>query len=189
MVLPYRFYRRIKSPLDGVEYAIKVDFLSEPSVAKRLLLGEFLAVQKDLQAVVIRGSSVVFAHNFHHNIKGVLPSGAETKAHAQISDVVGSLATKGLALKGRYKEKDAYDVYFVLRYYKGGPKKVAEEVRSFLGEPIVAEALEEIREKFRSARSEGPFQVARFLAPEDESLRDRIQGEAHTVLEVFFDAL
>lgn len=188
-VLPYRFYRRIKSSLNGVEYAIKVDFISEPDAAKRLLPDKFLAVQKDLQAVVIRGSSVVFSHNFQHKIEGALPSGAETKALAKISDVVGSLATKGLALKGRYKEKDAYDIYFVLRYYRGGPRKVAEEVRSFLGEPIVAEALEEIREKFRTARSEGPFQVARFLAPEDERLRDRTQGEAYTVLKAFFDAL
>lgn len=188
-VLPYRFYRSVKSPLDGIEYVIEVDFISEPDVAKRLLPSKFLAVQKDLQAVVIRGSSVVFSHNFEHNVTGVLPSGAETRALARVSDVVGSLVTKGLALKGRYKEKDAYDIYFVLRSYKGGPKKVAEEVRSFLGESVVAEALEEIRDKFRSVRSEGPFQVAYFLAPGDERLRERIQGEAYAVLRAFFDGL
>jgi len=188
-VLPYRFFRSVKSPLDGAEYVIKVDFISEPDVVKRLLPGKLLAVQKDLQAVVIRGSSVVFSHNFEHNIKGVLPSGAEAKALARVSDVVGSLATKGLALKGRYKEKDAYDIYFVLRYYKGGPRKVAEEVRSFFGESVVVEALEVIRDKFRSVRAEGPFQVAYFLAPEDDRLRERIQGEAYAVLRAFFDGL
>ena len=188
-VLPYRFYRNVKSPLDSTEYKIEVDFISEPDVVKRLLPDKFLAVQKDLQAVVIRGSTIVFSHNFEHNIAGVLPSGAETRALAKVSDVVGSLATKGLALKGRYKEKDAYDIYFVLRYYEGGPRKAAEEVRSFLGESIVAEALEEIRDKFRTVRSEGPFQVAYFLAPGDERLRERIQGEAYAVLRAFFDGL
>jgi len=188
-VLPYRFYRSVKSPLDSVEYKIEVDFISEPDVVKRLSPEKFLAVQKDLQAVVIRGSGVVFFHNFEHEIEGVLPSGAETKVVTKVSDVVGSLATKGLALKGRYKEKDAYDIYFVLRHYEGGPKKVAEEVRGFVDETVVAEALEEIREKFRSARSEGPFQVAYFLAPEDERLRERIQGEAYAVLRMFFDEL
>jgi len=79
--------------------------------------------------------------------------------------------------------------YFVLRYYKGGPKKVAEEVRSFIDEPVVAEALEEIRDKFRTVRSEGPFQVAYFLAQEDERLRERIQGEAYAVLSTFFNAM
>ena len=115
-------------------------------------------------------SSVVLSHNFEHKIAGVLPTGAETRALSRISDVVGSLATKGLALKGRYKEKDAYDIYSVLRHYGGGAKRVAEEVRNFLSEAIVAEALEEIKDKFGSVRSEGPFQVARFLAPEDERL-------------------
>jgi hypothetical protein len=188
-VLPYRFYRSVKSPFDGVEYKIEVDFISEPDVVKRLSPEKFLAVQKDLQAVVIRGSGVVFSHNFEHKIEGVLPSGAETKVSARVSDVVGSLATKGLALKGRYKEKDAYDIYFVLRHYRGGPKKVAEEMRGFVDESVVAEALEEIRDKFRNVRSEGPFQVAYFLAPEDERLRDRIQGEAYAVSRTFFDSL
>ncbi len=142
-----------------------------------------------MQAVVIRGSGIVFSHNFEHEIDGVLPSGAETKVLAKISDVVGSLVTKGLALKGRYKEKDAYDIYFVLRHYRGGPKKAAEEMRGFVNESVVAEALEEIRDKFRNVRSEGPFQVAYFLAPEDERLRERIQGEAYAVLRTFFDSL
>jgi len=188
-VLPFRFYRSVKSPLDGAEYKIKVDFISEPDIVERLSPDKFLAVQRDLQAVVIRGSSVVFSHNFEHNIQGVLPSAAETKVLAKVSDVVGSLATKGLALKGRYKEKDAYDIYFVLRYYKGGPKMAAEEVRGFFEDPVVAEALGEIKEKFRTVRSEGPFQVAYFLSPEDEGLRERIQGEAYAVLSAFFDSL
>jgi hypothetical protein len=131
-VLPYRFYRSVRSPLDGVEYRIEVDFISEPDVVERLSSDKFLAVQRDLQAVVIRGSSVVFSHNFEHRIEGILPSGAETKAVAKVSDVVGCLATKGLALKGRYKEKDAYDIYFVLRYYKGGPKKLRRKCVALL---------------------------------------------------------
>jgi len=188
-VLPYRFYRSVKSPFDGVEYKIEVDFISEPDVVKRLSPEKFLTVQKDLQAVVIRGSGIVFSHNFEHEIEGVLPSGAETNVLAKISDVVGSLATKGLALKGRYKEKDAYDIYFVLRHYKGGPKKAAEEMYGFVNESVIAEALEEIRDKFRNVRSEGPFQVAYFLAPEDNQLRERIQGEAYAVLRMFFDNL
>ena len=66
---------------------------------------------------------------------------------------------------------------------------MAEEMRGFVDESVVAEALEEIRDKFRNVRSEGPFQVAYFLAPEDERLRDRIQGEAYAVSRTFFDSL
>lgn len=187
--LPFRFYRTVKSALDGAEYSIKVDFITEPEAAQKLSGKKFMAVQKDLQAVIIRGSSIVFSHNFEHTIGGVLPSGASTKAVTKIADIVGSLTTKGLALKGRYKEKDAYDIYFTLRHYRGGPARAAEIVAAYTGEPIVGEALAEIRAKFETAKSEGPFQVAYFLAPSDEKLRERIQGEAHTVLRVFFENL
>lgn len=151
-VLPFRFYRTVKSPLDGVEYKIEVDFITEPDKMEELSRNMFLAVQRDLQAVIIRGSSVVFSHNFEHIIEGVLPNGAETSVMAKTSDVVGCIATKGLALKGRYKEKDAYDIYFVLKYFRGGPKRAAEELRKCVSEPIIVEALEEIKEKFKSAR-------------------------------------
>lgn len=36
-VLPYRFYRSVKSPFDGVEYKIEVDFISEPASPLRQL--------------------------------------------------------------------------------------------------------------------------------------------------------
>lgn len=94
-----------------------------------------------------------------------------------------------MALKGLYKEKDAYDIYTTLRHYRGGPKRVADRIRMYIGDPTVAEALAEIREKFKTARSEGPFQVAYFLAPDDETLRERIQGEAYAVLRAFFERL
>ncbi|MFQ6076427.1 MAG: hypothetical protein ACE5Z5_09895 [Candidatus Bathyarchaeia archaeon] len=51
------------------------------------------------------------------------------------------------------------------------------------------EAVDEIREKFRSPRSEGPFQVAYFLAPEDKAMRERVQGDAFATLRLFLESL
>jgi len=48
-VLPYRFYRSAKSPLDSKDYDIEVDFITEPHVVERLHPSMFLAVQRDLQ--------------------------------------------------------------------------------------------------------------------------------------------
>jgi len=188
-VLPFRFYRSIRSPSDGQNYTIEIDFITEPHVAERLHPSAFLAVQRGLQAVVIRGSSIVFSHNFEHVIEGTLPTGAETRVTGKIANVVGCIATKGLALKGRYKEKDPYDIYFLLRHYRGGPERAAREVLSHLDDPIVMEAAKEIGEKFRTPRSEGPFQVAYFLAPEDEATRERFQGETFATLRLFLEKL
>jgi len=187
--LPYRFYRTIQSPLGGKSCTVEVDFITEPHVVKRLHPSMFLAIQRDLQAIVIRGSSIVFSHNFRHEIEGTLPSGAETRVTCKVADVVGCIATKGLALKGRYKEKDPYDIYFLLRRYRGGPERAAREVRSHLNDPIIREAVDEIKERFRTPRSEGPFQVAYFLAPEDEATRERIQGDAFATLRLFLENL
>jgi len=188
-VLPYRFHRTIRSPLDGQSYTIEVDFITEPHVVERLHPSMFLAIQRDLQAIVIHGSSIVFSHNFRNEIEGTLPSGAETKATCNVADVVGCIATKGLALKGRYKEKDSYDIYFFLRHYRGGPERTAREVRGHLNDPTIKEAVDEIKERFRTPRSEGPFQVAYFLAPEDEATRERIQGDAFATLRLFLENL
>ena len=188
-ILPYRFYRSIRSPSDGQDYVIEVDFITEPHIAQKMQPSAFLAVQRDLQAVIVRGSSIVFSHNFEHIIKGVLPSGAETSVTCKIADLVGCITTKGLALKGRYKEKDPYDIYYLLRHYQGGLEKAAREARLYLKNPIVKEAIDEIKEKFKTAKSEGPFQAAYFLAPEDEQLRERIQGDVYIVLRTFIDNL
>ena len=118
-----------------------------------------------------------------------MPSGAETRVTCKIADVVGCITTKGLALKGRNKEKDPYDIYFLLRHYRGGPETAAREVTKHLNNSTVMEAVDEIRERFRTPRSEGPFQVAYFLAPEDEMMRERIQGEAFTTLRLFLENL
>ena len=189
MVLPYRFYRSIRSPIDGRHYTIEVDFITEPHVAERLHPSLFLKVQRDLQAVVIRGSGIVFSHNFRHVIKGILPSGAETGVSGRIADAVGCIVTKGLALKGRYKEKDPYDIYFLLRHYQGGPERAAKEVLRHLDDPVVVEAVDEIRERFRTPRSDGPFQVAYFLSPGDEMARERVQGEVFATLRLFLENL
>ena len=58
-----------------------------------------------------------------------------------------------------------------------------------LVERVVKEAMDEIRERFRTPRSEGTFQVAYFLAPEDEEARERIQGDAYITFRLFLENL
>jgi len=42
--LPFRFYRNVTSPLDGMEYNIEVDFIGEPEVVEELSPDKFLLV-------------------------------------------------------------------------------------------------------------------------------------------------
>jgi len=54
---------------------------------------------------------------------------------------------------------------------------------------VVVEAVDEIRERFRTPRSDGPFQVAYFLSPGDEMARERVQGEVFATLRLFLENL
>lgn len=185
---PFTFHRVVRSPFNGKEHEIEVDFLTEPEEAKRLH-PQFLHIQRDLQAVVMPGCSVVFSHNFKHTIKGALPGGGMTSVSANVADVVGSLTMKGLALEGRYKEKDSYDIYSMVKFFGGGPVGAARQVKKHLTTPVIKRAMHLMREKFKTQRLEGPFQVARFMAPLDAGERDRIQADAYITAKGFFTEL
>ena len=184
---PFTFYRVVRS-FGGKEHEIEVDFLTEPEEAKRLH-PQFLHVQKDLQAVVMPGCSVALSHNFKHAIKGALPEGGITSVSANVADIVGSLTMKGLALEGRYKEKDPYDIYSLVKFFEGGPRGAARQVKKHLTTPMIKRAMHMIKQKFETQRSEGPFQVARFMAPSNAGGQARIQADAHITLKEFFTRL
>jgi hypothetical protein len=60
---------------------------------------------------------------------------------------------KGLcALKGRYKQKDAYDIYYCIRNYPDGPETLAEECRPLLDHAkAVQQGYKFIADKFDTA--------------------------------------
>lgn len=179
-VMTYRFVKSIVSTVDSQSYDILLDFITEPLDTK---------IQEGLVAAGIRGCSVALKHFFKHLIRGVLPGNGEIALESRVVNVVGCLTTKGLAMKGRYKEKDPYDVYTVIRYFKNGPVDTAKEFRNYLEDPIIKEALQTIREQFSSSSSEGPYSVARFMFPADAAMQIRIRTDAYMQLEKFFNSL
>jgi hypothetical protein len=134
-------------------------------------------VQHDLLARKARGCDIVFDRCFGYELSGVLPDGAENTVQVKIADVVGCLTMKGITLGERYHEKDAYDIYSVIAYYRGGPAGVAQAVRPHLDNALVREGVDTIAEKFQSIRSVGPVGVGHFLAS-DSAERERITADA-----------
>jgi len=62
-------------------------------------------------------------------MKGTMPDGINNKVEIAVCSIPALLAMKGYALLGRNKEKDAYDaydVYYCIRNYPGGPEALAE---------------------------------------------------------------
>jgi hypothetical protein len=86
---------------------------------------------------------------------------------------------KAMALSGRLMEKDAWDIYYCVRYYPGGISKLAAEFQPHLENGLVQEALAIIAEKFATPDHVGPKHVADFDGNTDPEERDRLRQDAY----------
>jgi len=65
-------------------------------------------------------------------IDGPMPAGGTNRVEIAVCSIPALLAMKGHALRGRYKQKDAYDIYYCIRNYPGGIGALAEDCRPIL---------------------------------------------------------
>ncbi|MCX6666439.1 MAG: hypothetical protein NT038_10370 [Euryarchaeota archaeon] len=133
------------------------------------------------------GVDIVFQNFFEEQIRGIFPDGGSTQETIRIANLAASLTMKGIVLGERYKEKDAYDIYYLVTYYKNGPVDVAEELRNHLSNSLVVEALTTIRDNFRGRESSGPTWVANFLNEMDGDARERRLTDVFMNLNEFLD--
>ena len=163
------------------------------SVEVDLLAGEYEGTgdahrtQKvqDVRARKARGADLAFEMAREVVVIGTLPSGGKDTATVRVAAIVPFLIMKGMALHDRLKEKDAWDIYFCLRYYPGGLDALIEEFRPHLNHGLVQEGLRKIEEKFASPEHVGPRFVANFDGlddPEERALRQRDAYERVAIL-------
>jgi hypothetical protein len=170
---------------DGVARDIQVDFLTAAPDGE---VDQFVQrqLQPDLRAKTLRGAEIALRHHAPHRVYATLADGSEGNAEVEMLDAVGCLGTKGVALGARFKHKDAYDIVSVLDNYGKGVREVSDLVRPFAQEPLMAGALQVIREKFATEKSDGPMWYAEFLQPGDDEARLRLQQRAFQLASEFF---
>ena len=81
---------------------------------------------------------------------------------------------KALAFLGRGENKDAYDLYYLIRHCGGGVEDVAACLRPLIGDDEAQKALQILRDDFLDHHGVGPRRVAEFLhgGPDDEIQAD-----------------
>ncbi len=167
----FRFERVLASAKSKREYSLHLDFLTEPDAALNTLeKDQLVEVQNDLKACLIAGSSIVFDFNCEETIEATVPGDGEANSPMTMADIVGSLAMKGQALRGRFKDKDYYDIYAVAGFHEGNPQKAgASFTRSMrkkgfrIEEPIIWTSLSTINNSFSNLSRVGPAMVSRFV--------------------------
>ena len=81
---------------------------------------------------------------------------------------------KALAFQQRGENKDAYDLYYLVRNYGKGVEDVAGRLFPLLADPAAQEAMDILKQDFQTHDCVGPRRVADFLRgmPDDEIQAD-----------------
>lgn len=84
---------------------------------------------------------------------------------------------KALAFGLRGENKDAYDLFYVVRNFGNGPAEVATHLVPLLGSESAAEALAILERDFKEPDSIGPSRVAQFVyGQRDVGLQTDVAG-------------
>jgi hypothetical protein len=160
----FQLVRQVPAQDGGSPIDVIVDFLM-PRGAKIVkndppLIGEFAVQRADGADLALRFCQMVL-------ITGFMPTGGTNQVEIAVCSIPALLAMKGHALKKRFKQKDAYDIYYSILNYPDGAEALAEECRPLLGYPSGAKGYAFIAEKFDTVDGYGPTCVRRFVEDTD----------------------
>lgn len=146
-----------------------------------------------LRVQQIDGCGIAIAHHHSKELSGRMPDGRHNSVEIPVASIAALLVMKGYALIGRDKMKDAYDIYYSIRNYPGGPGKLGEECQELLNDPVAKEGFEHIKRKFYSRDSFGPETVRGFLDEAPPQFTDldpeQVQTDAYGQVSAFLKSL
>jgi hypothetical protein len=96
----------------------------------------------------------------NHKLEGTMPDGRPNSLEIRVASIPALLVMRGYALVGRDKQKDAYDIYFCVREFEGGPDVLAQACAPLLNDAIALKGFQNIAEKFSAQDSYGPVTVS-----------------------------
>ena len=126
-----------------------------------------------------RGCDIAFDNPETIQIEGELPGGGIDTVSIKVASIDTFLCMKGMALDGRLKEKDAWDIYYCIREFPGGMDALVERLRPRIKHGLVREALEKIGVHFASPEHRGPRHVADFEEVTDPEEREAVKRDAY----------
>ena len=182
---PFSFSREVD--IEGRIIKVRVDFLA----------GEYGGTSnkhrtqsiQDLHPRKARACDLAFTQTISVQIIGELPQGGKDQAYIQVASIVPFLMMKAQAIDGRLKEKDAYDIYYCLRYYPGGHQALVDAFKSFPKNKLIDEGLNILRDKFASPDHIGPVFTADFLEEKDQEAREMIKRDAYERIRALLESM
>jgi hypothetical protein len=175
---PFQLRRWVKID-DGDPIPVLVDLLMPRGVKTKKNRPPFL---EGLRVQGVDGGQIALEHNTVLRVDGQMPDGRKNAVEIHVATIPALLVMKGYALAQRDKLKDAYDVWYCVKYFPGGLEELADACRALLDDHVARTGFINIAGKFRSDDDYGPVSVRRFLAGVDlfsEMTPEQIQTDAY----------
>jgi len=157
--------QRWKTDTDG---KVTIDFLVSPT-APTDVGGKIKDIEHDFAAIIAPGLHLAFRDRRKIPLTSRTVKGEEATRDIWVCGPGAYVVLKALAFDSRGENKDAYDLYYVVRNYGSGVGDVAACLRPFVDDDAAAGAIAILRRDFLDHNSVGPRRVAEFMTggPDD----------------------
>jgi hypothetical protein len=126
---------------------VTVDFLIEPEKSAEAQAGRLFPLTKDWAAIIAPGLHLAFKNSQTVTLAGRTIAGETATRDIRVCGAGAFVVLKSLAFHIRGENKDAYDLFYLLRNYGGGVSDVAAELR-----PLLADASAVRRRRSRAEK-------------------------------------
>ncbi len=152
---------------------VTVDFLIPPS-RETDQGGRLRDIERDFAAIISPGLKLAFQDRIRIRVDGKTIFGENASRDVWVCGPGAFVVLKALAFQSRGENKDAYDLYYLVRYFGRGIEDVAVALRPLLVEAKARQAIEVLRSNFLDHDGTGPRRVAEFIQgrPDDDIQAD-----------------
>nr|WP_218824172.1 hypothetical protein [Achromobacter xylosoxidans] len=185
----FQLLRQIQANDGGPAIDVVIDFLMprQAEIVRNApaLISEFAVQRADGADLALRFYQMVA-------IAGSMPNGGTNRVEVAVCSIPALLAMKGHAIEGRYKQKDAYDIYYCIRNYAGGAEVLAQDCLPLLQYESGVRGYTYIAKKFDTVDGYGPTCVRRFVEDTNvlgERTADQWQQDAYGQVDTWLRAL
>jgi len=153
-----------------------VDFLIPPSLPTDRP-GSLRSIESDFAAIIAPGLHLAFIDRERVRLDGRTILGELATRDVWVAGPGSYVVLKALAFKSRGANKDAYDLFYVLRYFGAGLDEVVARLVPLLDDASAREALAVLESDFSNIESLGPRRVAEFVhGRRDDDLQADVRG-------------
>ena len=141
---------------------VTIDFVIPPSLVDDVG-GKLRNIEKDFAAVITPGLQLAFRDRQKISIEGKTILGGKASREIWVCGPGAFVVLKALAFGIRAKNKDSYDLYYMIRNYGNGVEDVYKCLVPLLDDKDSKKALEILKRDFSDLDKIGPVAVANFL--------------------------